>query len=244
MNFFFFTLLLFASFAGAEPKVIHIFTALCDNEHQGIVKVPAKIGDGNKPAENLYWGAMYGIKTWFLKNESWEKTADWKVSETVLERLVFKRKGKEVYLVADAYRGKNMKECLNAYFASLAGEFQKDEALTKLGISLKQTSLSIFVGHNGLMDFKMPFVKGNGKIDAMSFCCKSKAFFEEGIKAAGSRPVLLTNGFMAPEAYSVSAAIDGWLLGNTPEGIARRAAAAYNQFQKCGHKGAYNLFKP
>ena len=94
------------------------------------------------------------------------------------------------------------------------------------------------------MDFELPVVKGKGAIDGMSFCCKSKAFFEKRIKVTGSKPYLLTNGFMAPEAYSISAAIDGWLLGNTPEGVARRAAAAYHKYQKCGHKGAYNLFKP
>ena len=64
-------------------------TALCDNEHQGIVKVPAKIGNGDKPQDNLYWGAMYGIKTWFSKSESWEKVTAYKVNDVILERLVF-----------------------------------------------------------------------------------------------------------------------------------------------------------
>ena len=235
---------LFYSSVAAEKKVIHILTALCDNEHQGIVKVPARIGDGDKPRENLYWGAMYGIKTWFSKNQSWKKLASFKVDDVILERLVFKRKNSEVYLIADAYRGRKMKDCLNDYFSSLTGKVLKEKGLGDLGVSLKETKLTIFVGHNGLMDFKLPLIKGKGEIDAMSFCCKSKPFFKERINAAGSKSVLLTNGFMAPEAYSVSAAIDGWLLGNRPEGIARRAAAAYHQYQKCGHRGAYNLFKP
>ncbi len=244
MKFLFFILAASISIAKAETKVIRIFTALCDNEHQGIVKVPAKIGNGDKPADNLYWGAMYGIKTWFSKSKSWEKISSQKVNAVVLERVVFKRKGEDVYLVADAFRGREMKKCLKAYFTSLTGKFEDSDSLKKLGLSLKNTKLSIFVGHNGLMDFEMPLIKGKGHLDAMSFCCKSRPFFNERIKAAGSNPFLLTNGFMAPEAYSISAAIDGWLLGNTPEGVARRAAAAYHKFQKCGHRGAYNLFKP
>ena len=48
-------------------KSIHIFVALCDNENQGIVKVPASIGNGQKPSTNLYWGCGYGIKTFFKK---------------------------------------------------------------------------------------------------------------------------------------------------------------------------------
>jgi len=239
-----FLLFLLSSTCLAEKKVIRIFTALCDNEHQGIVKVPAKIGNGDKPQDNLYWGAMYGIKTWFSKSESWERLASYKVNDVILERLVFKRKGQKVYMVADAYRGQNMKECLSDYFQSLAGEFKEDKKLEKLRLSFKNNKLSVFVGHNGLMDFKLPEFKGKGNIGAMSFCCKSRPFFRDRIKTSGSTAYLLTNGFMAPEAYSVSAAIDGWLLGNTPEAVARRAAAAYHKYQKCGHKGAYNLFKP
>ncbi|HST23582.1 MAG TPA: hypothetical protein VLR90_20895, partial [Blastocatellia bacterium] len=36
-------------------RVIHVLVALCDNEHQGIVPVPAKIGNGDDPQNNLYW---------------------------------------------------------------------------------------------------------------------------------------------------------------------------------------------
>ena len=244
MKLSFLILILLGSLVGAETKVIRIFTALCDNEHQGIVKVPAKIGNGDKPSDNLYWGAMYGVKTWFSKSKSWEKVDSHKVNKVILERIVFKRKGADVYLVAEAYRGREMKKCLNAYFASLTDKFNDGASLKRLGVDLAKTKLSIFVGHNGLMDFKLPVTKGNGRLDAMSFCCKSKPFFTARIKATGSKPYLLTNGFMAPEADSISAAIDGWLLGNTPEGVARRTGAAYHQYQKCGHKGAYNLFKP
>ena len=38
-------------------RVVHVFVALCDNEHQGIVPVPARIGNGEDPDNNLYWGA-------------------------------------------------------------------------------------------------------------------------------------------------------------------------------------------
>ncbi len=37
-------------------KVIHVFVALCDNKYQGIVSVPASIGNGQDPKTNLYWG--------------------------------------------------------------------------------------------------------------------------------------------------------------------------------------------
>ena len=43
-------------------KTIHVFVALCDNRYQGIVPVPASIGNGQDTKNNLYWGAGYGIK--------------------------------------------------------------------------------------------------------------------------------------------------------------------------------------
>jgi hypothetical protein len=39
-------------------KIVHVFVALCDNDHQGIVKVPPKIGNGNgfDGSRSLYIG--------------------------------------------------------------------------------------------------------------------------------------------------------------------------------------------
>ena len=48
-------------------KTIHVFVALCDNKYQGIVPVPAKIGNGQDAATNLYWGAAFGVKTFLTK---------------------------------------------------------------------------------------------------------------------------------------------------------------------------------
>src|SRR5687768_2778496 len=44
-----------------SSRVVHVFVALCDNEYQGIVPVPARIGNGDDPDNNLYWGAAYGV---------------------------------------------------------------------------------------------------------------------------------------------------------------------------------------
>ena len=57
----FFSIILFglSSIINGQLRTIHVFVALCDNEHQGIVPVPEKIGNGKDPANNLYWGAGY-----------------------------------------------------------------------------------------------------------------------------------------------------------------------------------------
>src|SRR4051794_20962865 len=89
-------LFLIASAAtGAEPavrsqgKVIHVVVALCDNQFQGIVPVPARIGNGDDPANNLYWGAAFGVKTFFRKAGDWTLVAETRsTSAAALERAV------------------------------------------------------------------------------------------------------------------------------------------------------------
>ncbi len=44
------------------PRTIHVIVALRDNASQGIVPVPAALGNGDDPARNLYWGARYGVR--------------------------------------------------------------------------------------------------------------------------------------------------------------------------------------
>jgi hypothetical protein len=46
---------------------------------------------------------------------------------------------------------------------------------------------------------------------------------------------------MAPEAYTLKSAVDGWILGEDNQQIRERAAAAYDKYQKCGIKAARRL---
>ena len=67
--------------AGRNFKVIHVYVALCDNESQGIAPVPAKIGDGDDPANNLYWGCSEGARPYFSKSKLWKRLSAGKVSK-------------------------------------------------------------------------------------------------------------------------------------------------------------------
>src|ERR1700759_4037689 len=79
-------------------KTIHVFVALCDNKYQGIVPVPAKIGNGQDPELNLYWGCDNGVRTFFKKSKNWKLVKKQKLNDTVLERLIFKNTSKNYYL--------------------------------------------------------------------------------------------------------------------------------------------------
>lgn len=76
----------------------------------------------------------------------------------------------------------------------------------------------------------------------MVLACISKSYFKEPLKATGARPLLWTTGLMAPEAYSLADAIEGWINGEEPMAIRDRAARAYHEHQKCGVKAAQRLF--
>jgi hypothetical protein len=46
---------------------------------------------------------------------------------------------------------------------------------------------------------------------------------------------------MAPEAYTLKSALDGWIAGEETEKIRDRAATAYAKYQKCSFHAAHRL---
>jgi hypothetical protein len=238
---------LFSTDILSQTRLIHVFVALCDNEHQGIVPVPASIGDGTKPHTNLYWGAGYGVRTFFdKKTDDWKLIADLKSKNpVVLDRILFKHKTEDIYLLADAYEGEYIKKCIEDFLLSSNGQIPdtvsyKDKNLIFGG----GADLISYIGHNGLMDFNvnMSYKSNKCKKDVIILGCYSKAYFTEDIQRANANPVLWTTHLMAPEAYTLHSAIEGWINNETGKQIDERAAQTYNAYQKCGIKGARNLF--
>ena len=72
--------------------------------------------------------------------------------------------------------------------------------------------------------------------------CASDMFFGEPLEKTGAFPLVMTTGLMAPEAYTLDAVIKAVARGEQPAGVRIAAAQAYNQYQKCGMKGARRLF--
>jgi hypothetical protein len=234
-----------------DGRLIHVLVALCDNEFQGIVPVPAKIGNGDDPSSNLYWGAAYGVKTYFRKAKQWKLvqiTA--KLNEHVLERLVFKHTSRDVWLVADAYRGREIERCTHDFLRFAAGreasqidvQSGSDNQTLHVGGS---ADLVVYIGHDGLMDFSLPDYPAKSderERDAIILACASKPYFTEPLRRTGARPLLWTTGLMAPEAYTLKAALDGWIGGEDGAKVHERAAQAYHTYQKCGVRSARKLF--
>jgi len=227
--------------------VIHVFVALADNVNQGIVPVSASLGNGDNPTTNLYWGAAFGVKTFFSRNKEWELLSVTRnPTSTILERCVFKHRRTSTLLVADAYRGKEISQTTWDFLEAAGG---KPGEKLKIGNVEFHTGgsadLVAYVGHNGLMDFKLagdPKRRDDRQRRAIILACASKSYFSPALQQSGATPLLWTTNLMAPEAYVLSAAIDGWMRKESDEQIRLRAADAYNKYQKCGLKAARGLF--
>lgn len=226
-------------------KTIHIFVALCDNKYQGIVPVPAKIGNGQDPHNNLYWGCAFGIRTYFKNSKEWKLLKTIKVDSVKLERLVFKHGTKNYYLIADAYNGKYIKQCTTEFLSSSCGKLKDSLQINDQTIGLAANAVLLaYIGHDGLMDFDLSENYQNidkQKRDLIILACYSKKFFSPHLSRANVTPLVWTTGLMAPEAYTIHDAITGYINNETTENINNRAALAYAKYQKCSVKAAKNL---
>lgn len=230
----------------SQTKTIHILVALCDNKYQGIVPVPEKIGNGQDPKNNLYWGCGYGVKSFFKKQPEWQLIKEYKnISPYILERIVFKHTSKPIYLVADAYDGKFIEQTTKDLLSFSSGSQKDTLHIGSYTIPIQGASqLICYTGHDGLMDFSLKdsFVKkDNYKRETIILACYSKSYFKNYIKQTGAIPLLWSTHLMSPEAYTTHAAILGWIEKESPEQIKERAAQAYHKYLKCGIKGARNL---
>lgn len=226
-------------------KTIHIYVALCDNKYQGIVPVPGKIGNGQDPANNLYWGCAFGIRTYFKNSKEWKLLRSRKLDSVRLERLVFKHASKNCYLVADAYDGRYIKQCTKEFLGSASGQLKDTVHVggTVVGIA-GNSNLVAYIGHDGLMDFQLEETYRNidkRKRDAIVLACYSKNYFSGHLKNANVNMLVWTTGLMCPEAYTVHDAIKSYLDNESNESIRTKAAAAYSKYQKCSAKAARNL---
>lgn len=236
-----------------QPLVIDLYVPLCDNDNQGIVPVNSSLGNGFNLRTNLYWGAGYGIGYYFTASNDWKLMAkisqyDKETAEIRILRAVFG--GDTVFMVARAYWGDQMKECVDDFFRAVSG-WQTDTFTLNDSKSLilgEQTDLVGFNGHNGLMDlypYESPVKEPGDTIhrDVVIIGCVSYDYFTPHLKFTAGYPLVTTKHLMAPEAYVLEPVLKNWALGKSAEEIRLSAGDGYNRIQQCGLRGARNLFR-
>ncbi len=237
-----------------DYRLVHVIVALCDNTNQPIAKVRAELGNGQSPHTNLYWGALYGVKTFLRRSPHWTLLGSTVARGERLEIAVFRASvaGRKVYLVAEAYDGACMAEAITDFLESAAGlrtrrEFSFRDGDTEVRAEANsRADLICFVGHNGLMDTNLPDLPHRAEAPrpkaAVVLACQSQAYFARPLERAGCPPLILTTGNMAPEAYTLDAIVRAWAAGADRQTIRERAAAAYAKYQRCSLRAARGLF--
>lgn len=226
-------------------QTIHVFVALCDNLNQGIVKVPAKIGNGQNPSTNLYWGAGYGVKTFFSKSSDWKLIRSEIYSGKILERLVFKHATKKVVLVADAYDGKYIDQTIYDFILASAGNLKDTIHLNKKTIGIRgNANLLAYIGHDGLMEFEVPnnaVNTDNKNRSVIALACISQKYFDKYLHKPRIKPLVLTTGLMCPEAYTLHDALKAYVVNLPSDSVRMYAVRSYAKYQKCSQAFAQKL---
>jgi hypothetical protein len=230
--------LVLSPYAVAMPNThIYVIVSLVDNISQGIEPVPAKIGDGNNPSSNLYWGAAYGVKTFLSKANGWRKLGCEKnINPTILERCQFAWKD-NLTVTADAYRGNRIDQAMLDFM---------QQAATPPNPTKRE--MVIFIGHDGLMDIQnQPIIERFPKHarhdkQSVALACMSEEYFSAHLLAAGSKPVVTTFSFMAPEAYVLEAIARGFANQANEAELRSFAATAYAKYQRISAKAGKAVF--
>jgi hypothetical protein len=235
------------------PLVAHVVVALADNEHQGIVRIPQSLGDGDRPQSNLYWGAMYGVKGFLRRSPEWKTlTLPAPVDARVLDRVLFRRqvtrdgKPATVYLLAEAWQGRHIEGSIRQFLEMTRGQHAESIRVDGREISAGGAAhLIAYVGHNGLMDFAAPVLKpaadGQPPRVAVVLACYSDDYFA-GLLRPHAAPLVTTASLMAPEAYVLDAVVTGWFAGAAPGAVVGAAADAYARYQKISNRSAQRIF--
>lgn len=236
------------------PRLIEVYCALADNVHQGIVPVPASLGNGQRAASNLYWGALYGLKSYFKRSKEWRLISCVRpVKGPMLELCLFKHRRHQAYLLARAYDGRYIKQAIYDFLAVAAGGAAKAPSggwgiKAPASVSFVRPDLVAYVGHNGLMEYPLPDLPKRKPMSpappprqAIILACAAKPLFGPWLKAVGADPLIWTTGLMAPEAYTLHDALGAWLANAPRARIRTAAAAAYHRYQRCGLKAAKRL---
>ena len=104
--------------------------------------MPAALGNGDDLGRNLYWDAAFGVRTLFKESAEWKEVATVRNPNSgVLERTVFVHRSRGTYLVADAYRGRNIKQSIADFYRSAAG-IRTEQMLPDTG--MKEGAVSFY----------------------------------------------------------------------------------------------------
>ncbi len=226
-----------ADLKAGKPMVITTHVALCDNR---VIPCGSKrLGDGDSPGKNLYWGGASGFKATFDYSRAWRRVLlDDGDGKVIIQRAVYclrvkrpsarwralgVRKGFNVYLVGLGYRGTRIARASDAFIQQVMGEGGVTIKLPS-GTTLKaggQGHVVGYAGHNHLMDdpsYKFPAATRKTPVAFFALACMTSPYLKGHLPGENRRALLMTRTLMYPGAFTI-------------DGLARALARAATQKQ-------------
>jgi hypothetical protein len=237
-----------------KPLVVTVHVALCSN--LSIWCGSKKLGNGDRPGTNLYWGGAAGFTAWFRWNGRRRYTRVYRDKgdgKVVLERVVYRRRVKnlsarwrrfgvnkpfDIYVVGLAYRGSHIGKGVGAFIRQTATEVGSTLKL-KSGVKLRIGGLGHVVGyagHNYLMDtggrWKWPRISRRKPVGYFMLSCRSAPYVAPRLTHRRTHALLLTRVLMYPGAYTIDGLVSGLRLAQSQARVYRRGCAMYGKHSK------------
>ena len=245
---------------GRITVTVHV--ALADKRRGG---TPTKFGDGDKPEENLYWGARFGVETFLTQAGGWRRAyADDGDGGQILRRVVLHRRTEsapaweargvtrpfDVYVLANAWRASAVTAAMAQPLRDALGA--KPVRLTVEGVDLEFGAGSVmsgYVGPNGMEDgYQDPFAElaagpAGRQMGVFYVSAMSAVYLHRPVIDHGLYSVLFVRRAVVPEAYVLAGVLESLAAGELDEGFVEAAAAQYVSHQKnCTPQQARFLF--
>ena len=236
-----------ADILDGKPLVVQVHVPLCDKNiiHCG----NEKLGDGDNPGTNLYWSTSGGFKGWFKAASGWKRVHRSKsASGAILEKIVWRktvsptrrwrslsvRRSFDVYVVAFAWRGRDISRAIDRYVDDLYGADPTPITLSD-NVELQAGAAAhviAYVGHNGWMDIP-PYdwqaaarKKSKRRKATIAVACLTADYLAQPIAASHRVPLLMTTSLLFAGAHSFEGAVSAFARGDDLASI--RTAAAKN----------------
>jgi len=216
-----------------------IIVSLADNANQGIVPIKSSLGNGQNPSQNLYWGALYGMKSYFRRTEKWTLKPEIYGNPNILDAFMMTHSNHaDAVITVEAWDGAKQVDALKAYLQDLRDNQSKYDFVC-------------FVGHNVLMDVELTEFEMLRETQTLNLtrdrkaaviACNSAPYFKEFHEGLGVESYVMTRGLMAPEAYVMDGILKAWLGKQGANTAKLLAAEKYAEYQKISISAASRLF--
>ncbi|HVV88287.1 MAG TPA: hypothetical protein VHE35_34835 [Kofleriaceae bacterium] len=241
-----------ADLAAGKPLVVQVHVPLCDND-----VIPcgnARLGDGDTPASNLYWGTTEGTAGWFGRRGSgWKQVLATDGGAVglpdVLDLRVWRREivtprawrargvaaRYPLYVVAFAWRGEQIGRAFDRYAEDLYGVGSTTIVLpdgTRLAAG-GDAHVVAYVGHNHLMDLDGYDWRGlAARADprprgALAIACHTAVYVQDVVPGPSRVPLLFTRDFLLASSAALEGAVLALAAGGDYAAIRRGGAQGY-----------------